>query len=75
MKLLDHLTDLYKIHPKIIKAICRQEFNKVEQALKQSFNEFYCTFVKYFVFCKDDKKNFLHEMKRKVNSTLCKVFF
>ena len=65
-------TDLYEIHSKIIKDICRQEFNKVEQASKQSFNEFYCAFVKYSIF--RNKDDLIYEMRRKVNSTLRKVF-
>ena len=72
-KLLDHLTDLYEIHPEIAKDICRQEFNKVKQVSKQSFDEFYRAFIKYSVFCNQDDEDLLHEMKRKVNPALCKV--
>ena len=72
-KLLNYSTDLYKIHSKIAKDICRQEFNKVEQVSKQLIDEFYRAFVKYFVFRKDDEKGLLHEIKRKVSSTLCEM--
>ena len=71
-ELLNHLTDLYGIHPEIAKDICRQEFNKVEQAPKQSFDEFYRVFVKYTIFRKN-KDDLMHEMKEKVNPALRKV--
>ena len=70
-ELLDHLTDLYGIHPEIAKDMCRQEFNKVEQAPEQSFDEFYRAFVKYSVFRNED--DLVHEMERKVNPALRKV--
>ena len=73
-KLLNHLTDLYKILSKIIKDICRQKFNKIEQVLKQSFDEFYRAFMKYSTFRKNENV-LLNEMKKKVNSTLRKIFF
>ena len=71
-KLLNHLIDLYEIHSKIVKNICRQEFNKVEQASKQSFDDFYRAFVKYSIFRKNEK-NLMHEMKKKINFALRKV--
>ena len=71
-ELLDHLTDLYGIHPEIAKDICRQEFNKVEQAPEQSFDEFYRAVVKYSVFRKDED-DLVHEMEKKVNPALRKV--
>ena len=52
--------------------MCRQEFNKIEQASKQSFDEFYRAFVKYTIFRKN-KDDLMHEMKEKVNSALRKV--
>ena len=70
-ELLDHLTDLYGIHPEIAKDMCRQEFNKVEQAPEQSFDDFYRAFIKYSVFRNED--DLVHEMERKVNSALRKV--
>ena len=67
-KLLDHLTDLYEIHSKIAKDICGQEFNKVEQTSKQSFDEFYHTFIRYSVFCNED--DLIYEMKKSQFSAL-----
>ena len=51
--------------------MCRQEFNKVEQAPEQSFDEFYRAFVKYSVFRNED--DLVHEMEKKINPALRKV--
>ena len=75
MKLLNYLIDLNKIRSRIIKNICRQKFNKIEQASKQSFDEFYRAFIKYFVFRKDNEKILLQEMKRKSVQRFEKCFF
>ena len=74
-KLLNYLTDLYEIHSKIAKDMCRQKFNKVKQASKQSFDDFYRTFVKYWVFPKNEN-DLMHEMKKKRSiQRFAKCFF
>ena len=72
-KLLNHLINLYEIHSNIVKNICKKELNKVEQISKQSFNKFYCVFIKYSIFRNED--DLQHKMKRKVNLIFRKVLF